>query len=84
MKTSNTASYKPAPADVAREQQYQAESDLRTLAEAQKIRKDKTRFARALACAKAMMSAVAGTKAKPADAADSKLPKDAADSEYGA
>lgn len=43
----------PSPMD-----SYQAESDVRTLHDAHKIRKDKKRHARAIAHAKTMMQAV--------------------------
>lgn len=51
MKTTKTAapmaSYQPSPADMAREQEYQAQQDVRTLADAHKIRQDPTRHAAA-------------------------------------
>jgi hypothetical protein len=51
--------YKPSKEDLAREQKYRAESDVRTLHEAHQIRQDKPRHARAKAHAKAQMASMA-------------------------
>lgn len=48
------------------EMDYRAESDVRTLVEADKIRKDKPRLARAKACAKKQLAALTAATAEPA------------------
>lgn len=53
----------PSASSKADEEKFQAEMDVRTLVEADDIRKDKPRLKRALACAKEQMAALEKVKA---------------------
>lgn len=52
----------PAYANMSDEKKFRAESDLATLIEAEKIRKDKTRFAAAMKCRDEKMAAMENLK----------------------
>lgn len=57
---------------VAEEKKYRAESDLRTMIEAEKIKKDKSRYSAAMKCHAEQMKALAAIKGgkgamKPSD-----------------
>ena len=74
IQTGMKGAYAPSPADLKREQDYQATDDLRTLHSAHKIKSDKGRHGRAMAKAKqhlaSLKAMVAGKPIAPAAGAD--------------